>query len=344
MSTVVVNPNFDAYYNAFYIRGIVDAFGETNVRFSARPFPAMPSECLAFIAKDQVETRVVIDPCDGAGIVSRVGLEWCDVYGKVNLAPSVIPKQDLRKCVAIGPSFGVQLWRGLNSWRVALQNYRLSVDYRTSCPGSNSSFQHFANYRRQSIYRTPLDAFTPASSKDDYIFFLSSVWKDNEAPETNDNRALFIEGCTSFANLTFEGGFVVGEANEQQRFNNRAISSHRIDFQEYLAKTKSSAVVFNTPAVWCCHGWKLGEFLALGKAIISTPLTRDLPSPLIHGQHIHYVEPTLSCIQAAIDRITGDRDYRKRLEENSRGYYSTFLQPNRVIDRLINFVRSRSQA
>ena len=38
---------------------------------------------------------------------------------------------------------------------------------------------------------------------------------------------------------------------------------------EWISKTKQSAIVFNTPAFWSCHGWKLGEYLAMGKCIIS---------------------------------------------------------------------------
>ncbi len=67
----------------------------------------------------------------------------------------------------------------------------------------------------------------------------------------------------------------------------------RIPFTEYMTKLKSSLVIFNTPAVFGCHGWKLAEFRALGKAIISTPLTRELPSPLEHGTHVHFVDGSI---------------------------------------------------
>src|SRR5262249_47673698 len=105
---------------------------------------------------------------------------------------------------------------------------------------------------------------------------------------------------------------------------------------EYLAKTRSSALVFNTPAVWSCHGWKLGEFLALGKAIISTPLVRELPAPLVHGCHIHYVDGSLDSIRAAIQLLLNDHDYRKHLERNAYDYYSSFLSPKRVVERLLD--------
>jgi glycosyltransferase involved in cell wall biosynthesis len=102
-----------------------------------------------------------------------------------------------------------------------------------------------------------------------------------------------------------------------------------------LEKTKSSALVFFTPAVWHSHTFKLAEYLALGKAIISTPIVRELPAPLVHGCHIHYVDGSLDSMRAAIQLLLDDHDYRKHLERNAYDYYSSFLSPKRVIERLL---------
>jgi glycosyltransferase involved in cell wall biosynthesis len=102
-----------------------------------------------------------------------------------------------------------------------------------------------------------------------------------------------------------------------------------------LEKTKSSALVFNTPAVWSCHGFKLAQYLALGKAIISTPLSREMPAPLIDRCHIHYVDGSIDSISAAIQLILRDADYRKHLEENAGAYFRKYLIPKSVVERLL---------
>jgi hypothetical protein len=337
MSTIVIYPTFDAFYYSFYIQGIMEVFGRSSVHFSSRPFPPFPSEYLAFIFRDQKELRVVVDAYDGAVIRNQAGLEWCDVYGKVNLAPPLLPKDQAHKSLALGPSFAVQVWSPIKSWWVALRNYRVSVDYPLSSQGIKSSFHHFANYRSQYKERLPVSCFVPGLSRDNYIFFLSTLREEEKAPGTSEHRALFIESCTSLPGVTFEGGFVLSESWSIPNLGRFAsyIAPRRLPFREYLAKTKSSALVFNTPAVWSCHGWKLGEFLALGKAIISTPLARELPAPLVHGYHIHYVDGSLDSIRAAIHLLLNDHDYRKHLEQNAEDYYSSFLSPKRVIERLL---------
>lgn len=112
--------------------------------------------------------------------------------------------------------------------------------------------------------------------------------------------------------------------------------SQRVPFTEYIQKTKKSAVAFNTPAVHGCLGWKLAEFLALGKAIISTDVGRVLPVPLVHSEHVHFVDGSESSIREAVKRITSDEAYRAKLEAGAREYYDVYLAPRKVIERVMH--------
>jgi hypothetical protein len=334
MSTIIISPTFNAFYYSFYIQGIMEIFGHQSIHFSSRPFPPLPSAHLAFIFRDQRDIRVVVDAYDGSVVTDHSGLKWCDVYGKVNLSLPLMPKDYAYKCLPIGPSFPVQVWSPINSWWVALRNYRFSMDYSLGPSGLKGSHEHFANYRRQYKHRLPMRCFAPVLSRDDYIFSLSTLWPEEQASGANEYRALFIESCRSLAGVTFEGGFHTSQSRPvPERFASYIVPKHSL--LDYLEKTKSSALVFNTPAVWSCHGFKLAEFLALGKAIISTPLARELPAPLVHGQHIHYVDGSLESIRAAVHLLLTDRNYRKHLEQNAYDYYLSFLSPKCVIERLL---------
>jgi glycosyltransferase involved in cell wall biosynthesis len=135
--------------------------------------------------------------------------------------------------------------------------------------------------------------------------------------------------------LTFEGGFSPPQSPDQAAMYKEYFAPKRYAFPEWLEKTKSSALVFFTPAVFQSHTFKLAEYLALGKAIISTPIARELPAPLVHGCHIHYVDGSFDSIRAAIHLLLSDHDYRKHLERNAYNYYSSFLSPKQVIERLL---------
>src|SRR5215471_19220929 len=111
MKKIVIYPCFDAYYYSFYIKGLIERFGESNLHFSAREFPKLPANCLSFIASGEREMRIVIDAYDGQLTPQQYDvIQWCDVYGKVNLRPHVVASEALSKCLAIGPSFPIRVW------------------------------------------------------------------------------------------------------------------------------------------------------------------------------------------------------------------------------------------
>lgn len=330
MRKIIIYPAFDAFYYSFYLHGIFDVFGRSNVDFSCRGFPSLSSDRLAFVVKNESrDLRVIIDAYDGAALrnaEAQSALRWSDVYGKVNLLSEIVAKDDLTKCVPIGPSFPVQIWSPFRAWEVALRTYRRN--------GIGVTREHFANYRRQYKYRLPLGHFVPGLARDDYIFFSSTIWREEEAPATNQYRASFMDVCKSLNSVTFEGGFSPRSEDFAKRYQTH-FATKRYPLPEWLEKIKASAVAFYAPAVWLSHTFKLAEFLALGKAIISTPISRDLPAPLVHGEHVHYVDGSAGEIRDAVLRLLNNREYRQHLEQNAYRYYLANLTPRRVIQRLL---------
>src|SRR5262245_56427878 len=146
MDTLLISPLVDSFYHSFYLEGIKEVFGESSIHFSSAPFPLRPSGYLAFVFNGQQTLRVVVDAYDGVALTNLPGLEWCDIYGKVNLDLSVVPREHVHKCLPIGPTFPVKVWGSVHSWWLALRNWRASVDYRFMDQEINSSREHFANY------------------------------------------------------------------------------------------------------------------------------------------------------------------------------------------------------
>ena len=93
-------------------------------------------------------------------------------------------------------------------------------------------------------------------------------------------------------------------------------------------------MVFNTPAVHNCHGWKLGEYLAMGKAIISTPLSNELPAQMEHGKNIYLISESED-FKSALLKLLSDSEYRNTLEEGAKAYYLKYASPEAVINLMI---------
>ena len=93
-------------------------------------------------------------------------------------------------------------------------------------------------------------------------------------------------------------------------------------------------MVFNTPAFWNCHGWKLAEYLALGKAIVSTDLSNDLPAPLVNGENIHITDNSQEAIGKSILFIMNNIEYRDKLGNNARRYWEKYGTPVKSLELL----------
>ena len=102
-----------------------------------------------------------------------------------------------------------------------------------------------------------------------------------------------------------------------------------------MQKTKRSAFVFNTPSVVGCHGWKLAEFLAMGKAMISTPHLNVMPG--LFQKDKHYLEVlNADEIANAVANLREHTEIVKRLKARAKDYYNEYLAPKEVVSRILS--------
>jgi len=240
----------DVHYDAYYIEGIKKVYG--NYRFNTSKFPKLRQGAFAFIIEsEQHSKKVIIDSTDKPNIEAEL-LQWCDVYGKINYNQNYIPLGSAKKIIPIGPSFGIKIWNLFNASYFLLFNF---LRFRKTIFNKR---EFIANYWRQ-YKRFYLKDYKPSQSSNNQVFFMNSIWKNEK--ETNLNRALFIKTCKEFEEINFEGGFAARVNGDNLGYDS-LVYSQTIPLRIYLKKIKNSMVVFNTPAVLSCHGWKLGEFLA----------------------------------------------------------------------------------
>lgn len=334
---VFVDPQANVDYTAFYIKGLYELFGRENVSFSGQHFSGLkPDRTLKFIlATTNTMRHYVIDWGDDPS-VDEANYRWCNCYGKINFNTNLTPSTYHGKIISLAPGFGINLWHPVESAYYSLTNLL------KASRGAGNVRKFLGAYYKQ-IRQVPLSAYVPQTVGSNYVYSLNTLWNSNQWIDNdaavNRYRANFMNVCRSMPDLQFEGGFVYSDIqNKNPGFQQLVINAEWIPKRTYIDKLKASVLVFNTPAWAQCHGWKLGEYLALGKAIISTPLSNELPAPLEHGKHLHIVSGEEADIREAITRLLNNPDYRATLERNARDYYLTYGSPIASIRRLVEQV------
>ena len=294
---VVADGRMRLPYHTYLLKGLAQ-LGHT-VRF--RRLEAPDSDGLAMRIGS---ANVWVDTDDMVGF-NEEAYQWADVFGKVNCTESDLLERN--KVCLLGPLFGLRLW-GLPAGYVQVP--RLVAAGRRSRAA-------LADLRFQGVTRLPIESYVPGDSQADFIFHASRAWTGKH-DGTNRVREIFRD-AVEVSGLRSEISF----------------TDERMPLSTYLDKTRCSSLVFNAPAVHACLGWKLGEYLALGKAILSTELGRALPAPLEHGVHVHYVRSDLDDMVAAIEEVNGRADYRRTLELGSRRWFEEQMAPSVAAARLI---------
>lgn len=344
MQKVIIDPSIKMTYSLFYIKGLEEIFGEKNISFSSKYFKDLKRKdeshsydhYMAFVIKEGFEIKkIVIDFRDKVS-VKESAYEWCDIYAKINFNKKLTESCFHNKIISIPPGFGIKLW---GFWKTIFLCFANLV--KCNFFPIISLKMHLIDFLIPNFRRSKIEDYNNKSQNANnfknytndkkYVFFISTLWDHKNCIEgTNLLRKKFIESCISNQQIEFEGGLFANPSHPQYVEFNKIIFSNRYSIDDYIQKTLLSSFVFNTPAVHNCHGWKLGEFLAMGKAIISTPLSNEMPEELIHGKNIHIVTNDSELVEA-IHLLTTNDEYRKRLENGAEMYYSKYVEPQNVI-------------
>ncbi len=334
VNKVYIDPLVNINYASFYIEGLIRKFGKENIHFRAEPFNNLNNTFINLnfvVVSDSKEIRYTINLDDTCKINNEL-YEWSNKYGSVNTNFGLTPKCYHQKLVPLVPSFGIRVWNPFETFFQAMKN--LSAIEKTT-----HKRKYLGKYKQMITLRLPYRYYCKSENTlSNYAFHLSTLWYNdkwnNNDDKVNQARADFIRACKLIELLRFEGGLVPQKGRSSEEKFKDCLYDNQISMKKWLNKTKESSIVFNTPAFWDCHGWKLGEYLALGKAIISTPLKNDLPEPLIHGINIHYVDNNIDAIRESILFILKNDNYRTKLENGSSQYWQKLGTPERSLELL----------
>jgi hypothetical protein len=192
-----------------------------------------------------------------------------------------------------------------------------------------------------SIYTSPLSRFEgyPNASCEPTVLFIVDLWdptkarsaeKRDERWEMAHRRAECIRQLRNEFGARFVGGCFVTEF-ATKHFKD-CLLPHNMSSRKdcYLKMLDSASVCVATTGLHGSVGWKVGEYVAGAKAIVSEPLKCRLPGDFAAGKnYLPFVRPD-QCVQAAAELVDDGRKRYEMMRENFL-YYWNWLRPDALI-------------
>lgn len=338
---IIIDPRCRINYSSFYVEGLRSLFGASKIEFMCLSdiVGGTTNGMAAKVETDDGEKRLFFDSFDGDGINEGM-YQWADAYGKVNLRPEDASRE---KMVAIGPNFGISLWNPISTLFKCVKHYSIikkfcGADFRQPLMSFARDYAYMIIRRKRYAH---YHRFTE-DEQQGYFFSLNTLWwGDLSFNTTNRYRGTFMRLCQRLMD-TFEGGFfyVADAERESKTYSGYLEEYHdmiyrkRLSMAQYDKRNRRSWFVFNTPSVIGCHGWKLGEYLCEGKAIVSTPLNNVMPGNFQDG--VHYLEvSTPQQMEQAIIRLRDDAQLVASLKRNAFDYFNQWVSPEAAVKAVL---------
>ena len=259
------------------------------------------------------DLRIAVEVSDHSDRWDEPLLQWCHVYAKRNM--SLRHSSPLQKKI---------IPLGLN-WACHSRKSALAAlaAMATTFPGiSMARLRHLYRY-----LATPHFAFfehRPEQAVNDSILFQTRVWEPHEAPGDtgiNDQRIGLLRALKREFGSRVVGG-VVATPFALKSYPD-LISTQRSRQPQFIRWAKKPLVGIYFRGLFGSIGFKMAEYLAASKCIISEPIDNVLPSPLEHISLYHSID---QCLEACDDALTNKplADFGRR---QSWDYYATHVSP-----------------
>jgi len=166
------------------------------------------------------------------------------------------------------------------------------------------------------------------------VLFQTRAWAENvegvadHHTEPNHRRAEVIRALRRRLGHRFVGGFVP-DPYAREHFPD-CLSDLPADPVAYLRSVRSAAIVVSTEGLKTSIPFKIPEFLAASRAIVSEPFRPLLPTPLVSGAELVTFTGADACADIC-ERLLDQPDEVQALRAGAWAYYQAEVRPDALM-------------
>jgi hypothetical protein len=297
--------------------------------------------------------RLYFDAHDGPEIDEEAAAE-CDCYFKRTFIPRAIPERLQTKVVPMGMNYEVYT-SGFDRFEAA-RTMLLQGEIGGRIRGTVGYGLRSLGFELGPRVRQPADTFcaAPMPEAEPRVLFITRTYdpgelryfseeKAAERVRVNEMRAQCIRGLRKALGPSFYGG-LQSSAFSARNFPDALLddSSHEAQ-KNYLQLMRVFPVCIATRGLHGSVGWKMAEYVAFSKAIVTEQTDCGSPGSFVEPSNYLEFSTVDQCIEKAV-RLTEDRDLRAQQMRNNWEYFNAYLRPDAMVSRAIDIALANSAA
>lgn len=182
------------------------------------------------------------------------------------------------------------------------------------------------------------------------VMFSTRLWEESpqlskalneERRYINQMRIDIIRQLRKRPDIRFVGG-LSGSALAQKRAPELVLPGNLVERKTYLRQMKQSDICIGSMGLFESIGWKTGEYVAAGKAIVNERFHYEVPGDFKAGKHYLPYESTRECLDA-VDALLADPQRIYQMKLDNHAYYNHYLRPDVLIRNTIDTVDGKTQ-
>ena len=359
MYSVRIYPHSNSAHVSQIYAGLYDlqATGKVKLKISldthSKPPEFRKNVLWSEVTNGSTVRHACFDMEDSGQLLSMENLRHVDKYFKRSYEPQffqTLPSELSRKILPYGLNYPSRSQYERGPYRIFLYNIA-SGSFKQN---PLKTFKNIIGYPlKLLLYRCNLlsagdtaefagddfvvEAEEPAERK---IFFQTRIWSHKDAPyspeeqlrATNQMRIDVVRRLKKEFGDMFVGGITRTPLAEKECPD--CIAPLSGDKKEYLSTLKKCLVAVTTTGLHQSTGWKLAEYVASARCIVTEPLEYALPNPLEENKNIITFHTPEECVQAC-RKILDDPDFARQMRKNNAEYYQKYVKPSQLIDRCL---------
>ncbi|OUS02943.1 hypothetical protein A9Q86_02530 [Flavobacteriales bacterium 33_180_T64] len=219
--------------------------------------------------------------------------------------------------------------------------------------GLNYSFDYEGNYPlpikeklkkfirqniKKNVFKPSAFEYPPYKNNTDKVLFLCRLWNPDEVEtdglksqreKINNDRIEFVQTCKNEFGDRFTGG-IQNDAFSRRMAKDLLMPHEITKKQNFIDAIKDHNICVTTTGLHDSTGWKLAEYVAASRAIISEPLHYELPGDFKNPTHYLSFNNSSQLINNINDLLKNPEMMREMMKENHR-YYNNFVDSEKMI-------------